>query len=193
MSYLYIYVENEKVENALKYGMKLSEYANKIITLGTEKRGITAYLSPKDSSLFGNENYTCLKISTENLNIYIYNKVLENTNSISNFFTEFKKYITGSYEDPVAIICSTILPENIFLYNNILDTPILVENSKNLYYEKSVFEMVESGRFSYSEIYQMLLILGEQKKIFKVTSTDTQTKIYENKFNLKKYTRKSNF
>ena len=41
---LYIYIKNEYVENVIKYGMKLSEFADKFLKIsGTEKAGITAY------------------------------------------------------------------------------------------------------------------------------------------------------
>ncbi len=193
LSYLYVYLENDKIEDAIKYGMKLSEHANKIITLSKELKGINAYLSPKDSELYYNEAFTCLKVSDENLNVYVYNKVCENLNSIEHFFCKLDKYKIGSYEEPIALICSTILPENISLYNNIIDTPLIIENSREFFYEKSVYDMLDSGRFSYFELYQMLLILGEQKNIFQVIYNDNQTKVYQNRFNLKKYTRKNKF
>ena len=69
MENLFIYVENEKAADCLKYGMKLSEYANKIIAFNNiEKRGILAYLTPKDSDLYDNNFFTCLRISTNGLN-----------------------------------------------------------------------------------------------------------------------------
>ena len=72
MKYLYLYIENDKINDAIKYGMKLSEYANKIINT---KKGIIAYLTPQDSPLFQDKNFTCLKIKTSDLNIFIYNKI----------------------------------------------------------------------------------------------------------------------
>jgi hypothetical protein len=41
---------------------------------------------------------------------------------------------------PQLVICSTILPEYIFKYNRIIDVPLLVDNSKELYLEKELEE-----------------------------------------------------
>lgn len=193
MLYLYVYVENDKVEDAKKYGMKLSDYANKVITLNQEKKGIDAYLVPKDSDLYKNKNYTCLKIYPQNLNIWIYNKICENYDIMSKFFCSFESYSIGTFEDPMALICSTILPENISIYNKLRDSPVLIENSKEFFYEKSINEMLDSGKFTNYELYQMLLILGEKKKLFKVLNKDEKLKVYKNKYDSRLYTKKSSF
>lgn len=194
MKNLYVYIKNEKVEDAIKYGMKLTEFANKIIPLtGTDKRGISAFFSPKDSELYYDETYTCLRITTNNLTIFVSNRVCENTELEASFIKKLAKYHLGDYEDPLAIICSTILPENIFLYNKIQDLPILIENSKEYYYEKSVTDMIENNYFSSYELYQMLLILGEQKKLFHIEQTADKLKLYQDDKTGKIYTKKSSF
>lgn len=193
MNYLYLYIENDKVNDVRKYGMKLSEYANKIITVDAEKKGIVAYLTPKDSIAYDDENYTCLKIKTTNLHVFIYNKIFEGTDELKKYFLDINKYQFGSYETPTALICSTILPENIELYNKILDYPNLIENSKEYYYEKNILDMLESNLFTNYEIYQMLLILGQQKKVFDTNNITDKIKIFTNKVNNKTYTKKNNF
>lgn len=193
MKYLYLYIENSKVNDVIKYGMKLSEFANKVINLNTDKKGIISYLSPKDSSYFLDKNYACLKIDTKNLNIFIYNKIFEDTQFLQKHFVNYDKYTLGSFEEPIALICSTILPENISIYNKIIDTPNLIENSKDFYYQKSVQEMLDSNYFTNYELYQMLLILGQQKKLFEVTNITEKLKIYKDKKTSKKYSKKSNF
>lgn len=193
MRYLYIYIENDKVNDAIKYGMKLSEYSNKILETSTERKGIIAYLTPKDCEDYNNENFSCLKINCDNLNIFVYNQVFENTEYFENFIYEYKKYTPGLFEEPIALICSTILPENIEIYNKILDTPNIIETSKDFYYQKSINEMLESDYFTNYELYQMLLILGKQKNIFDVENITDKIKLYTNKYNKNKYSKKSNF
>ena len=99
----------------------------------------------------------------------------------------------GDFEDPLALICSTILPENISIYNKIIDTPLLVENSKDFYYKKSIFEMLDNDYFTNFEVYQLLLILGQKKQLFNVNESFNKIKVYTDKKSKKKYTKKSNF
>lgn len=193
MENLFIYVENEKAEDCLKYGIKLSEYANKIIEFNNiEKKGITAYLTPKDSELYDNNMFTCLRISTNGLNAIIYNRVFEDYKELlNNNYCNFSDYKLADYEDPIGMIYSTILPENIFLYNKVLDLPLIVENSKEYFYDKCVSDLIENDRFTKFELYQTLLLLGEQKNIFKSEKIDNNLKIYTDTISNKIFTKKS--
>lgn len=186
---LYIYIENDKVSHAVKYGMKLSEYSDLVIN---KKNGISAYIVPKDSSKYLSDNYTCLRINLNSLNSYIYEKNCINTDVISKFFLKAEDYPLGSFENPRALICSTILPENISIYDKIMDFPILIENSSDFYYENFIFDMVDKGKISPYEIYQMLLVYGEQKGILKSKEVSNTLKIYKDIKTNKRYTRKKN-
>ena len=84
MNKIYIYVENTYKEDCIKYGIKLSEHANKIIKYNKrEKRGIKGFLSPKDSDLYFDKNFTCLTIKNDKLNILIINDI-EDSDSYNN-------------------------------------------------------------------------------------------------------------
>lgn len=193
MQDLYIYINKNDVDTCLKYGIKLSEYSNKILKLqDMEKRGILAFLSPKDSDLYIDENYECIRVNIKNLNTIIYNKLCENTPLIDEFYCDISEYSIGDYELPEAIICSSILQENLSIYNKILDKPLLVQNSREFYYEKSINDILDSDKFSKYELYQMLLILGDQKKVFKIEKKD-DLKLYKDPINGKTYTKRSNF
>ena len=193
MQDLYIYINKNDVDTCLKYGIKLSEYSNKILKLqNMEKRGILAFLSPKDSDLYIDENYECIRVNIKNLNTIIYNKLCENTPLIDEFYCDISEYSIGDYELPEAIICSSILQENLSIYNKILDKPLLVQNSREFYYEKSINDILDSDKFSKYELYQMLLILGDQKKVFKVEKKEN-LKLYKDPINGKIYTKRSNF
>ena len=98
----------------------------------------------------------------------------------------------GDYEEPLALITSTILPENIYLYNKDMDVPLIIENSKNFFYENSINELLNTNKFSNYELYQILLILGEQKKML-TSNSEGHIKTYKDKINGKLYTKKSNF
>lgn len=195
MNVLYLYVPNENVDNCIKYGIKLSEYTNQILSFkNTEKKGISAFLSPRDSELFlDRENYTCLKISTKDIKAFIYNNAAFKITNDKDFICNITSYNIGDYEEPLALIYSTILPESISIYNRIIDVPLLVENSKEFYYRKSIYDMLESDIFTNFEVYQLLLILGQKKGNFTTNKINDKLKLYIDIKNNKKYTKKSNF
>lgn len=194
MKTLYLYVPNEKVDDYIKYGIKLSQSANKVVTFDSgEKKGITSYLSPKDCDKYSDKNFTCLKINTSKLNILIYNKTALDLTNDKDFICTIKDYIYGDYEEPRALICSTILPENISIYNKIIDTPLIIHSSKEFYYKHAVLDMLDNDLFTSFEVYQLLLILGQKKKLFKVKEIDKKLKLYIDKRSNKKYTKRSNF
>lgn len=193
MESIYLYIENDKIDFILKYGIKLSEYVNKILLFrDVEKKGVIAYLAPKDSILYSNENYTCLRILIDGLNVLVYNKICEKNEILKDFTCDIKKYNVGDYEDPIALICSSILPENIFLYNKLIDYPILIDSSREYYYEKFISESLDKDYFSNYELYQLLLILGEQKKCFSTYKKNENIKVLKDKRTGKKYVKKIN-
>ena len=192
MQDLYIYVDKNKLDDCLKYGIKLSEFGNKVLKLSdVSKRGIQAFLSPKDSEMYLSDEYSCIRVVSKNLTAIVFNKICENTSLIDNFICNIEDYKIGNYELPEAIICSSILPENLQLYNKILDKPLLVQNSREFYYEKCINEIMETDIFSKYELYQTLLILGDQKKVFNV-SKENNVKMYTDSISGKQYTKRSN-
>lgn len=192
MQDLYIYVDKNKLVDCLKYGIKLSEFGNKVLKLSdVSKRGIQAFLSPKDSEMYLSDEYSCIRVVSKNLTAIVFNKICENTSLIDNFICNIEDYKIGNYELPEAIICSSILPENLQLYNKILDKPLLVQNSREFYYEKCINEIMETDMFSKYELYQTLLILGDQKKVFNV-SKENNVKMYTDSISGKQYTKRSN-
>ena len=192
MQDLYIYVNKDKVDDCLKYGIKLSEFENRVLNLPNNiKRGIQAFLSPKDSDLYAQDDFECIRVIPRKLNAIVFNKICENTSLIEDFNCNIEDYKIGDYEAPEAIICSTLLPENLELYNKILDKPLLVQNSREFYYEKCINEIIETYVFSKYELYQTLLILGDQKKVFNVKK-EKNVKIYTDAISGKNYTKKIN-
>ena len=180
MQDLYIYLDKNVASDCLKYGIKLSEFGNKVLTLNDgEKSGILAYLAPKDSPLYSDDNYECIRVNTTGLSAIVYNKVCE------------EDYKAGDYESPEAIITSSILSDNLSHYNKILDKPLLVQNSREYYYEKCINEIMETDMFSKYELYQTLLILGDQKKVLN-TEKHQNVKVYTDQISGKKYTKRSN-
>lgn len=191
MKNLYLYVTKDNYKLCIKYGIKLSEFTDKALSLPNSiKKGIISYLSPKDSDKYFDNNYVCIKVNSDNLSVLIYDKAFENTDFLDEKICRLEDYTLGEYEDPIALICSTVLPENIFLYNKKLDSPLLVEYSKDFYYSKCINEMIENSIFSNEDLFQVILNLGIEKGIFKTVSENSQNmglNIIENVKNNKKY------
>ena len=184
-------VDKNIASDCLKYGIKLSEQENRIIELNSStKRGIQAFLSPKDSPLYLNEEFECIRVLTKGLTAIVFNKICEGTELIDNFVVDIENYNIGDYEIPEAIICSSILPDNLFPYNKILDKPLLVQNSREFYYEKCINEILETDMFTKYELYQTLLILGDQKKVLNVEKYQS-VKVYTDPISNKRYTKRS--
>ncbi len=147
---VYIYVKKEKITDCIKYGMKLSEYSNVSFCFGNSiKKGIVSYFSPKDSNKYFNDNYDILRIKTDELNIFVHNSsIVEPSENIvfnSTEMCDINKYELGQYINPELVIYSTILPEFIYKYNRIIDVPLLVDNSKELYLNKELEEFNENS------------------------------------------------
>lgn len=182
MNYVYLYAKKEVNENYLKYGIKLSEVSDSIINVnGYDKKGIVCYLNPKDSSLYSSPNFICLKIMVSGLSCYVVNEALKGTNYYSETTKTLINYNSGDYEIPIAVVCSTILPENISVYNKVLDTPLLYDNSKDLYYEKNILDIIENNKTQKKDILKLLLeslsgieILENDKKSSRIY-LDTKT------------------
>ncbi len=189
-----MFIKKEKLENITKYGIKLSENANKSISVkNIEKTGFIAYLSPQDAKYYEDKNYICLRIKTHNISAVIYNKLCENEEYFKDFVCNISEYTYGQYEEPIALVCSSILPENIYIYNSSRDVPLIINNSKEYYYEKAIYSMLDDNKITVFEIYQILLILSEQKKLLSITNIGENSKIYTDKNTKTKYTKKINF
>ena len=159
MKYAYIYLKIDEYDNCIKYGLKLSEYINKTIILNNcEKKGFICYISPKDSYFYNNTNYACAKIDISNLNnVYIIDDTFENYKFYNEFMIEANKYILGTFENPKILICTSIIPEKIHRYNKLIDSPLPYDNSKDFYYLKKIYYILEEKKVDLSKSLNYLL------------------------------------
>lgn len=147
---VYVFIKKDSLDKCIKYGMKLSEHSDiTYIKNNVHKKGILGYISPKDSDKYNNKFYKVLRIKTNNINIYVHNSSLVDNNLVYNYknMVNIEEYMLGDFINPEIIISSSILPENIFLYNKIIDVPLLVDNSKEFYLSKSSEEEVDDITF----------------------------------------------
>lgn len=184
MNYIYLYSNIKNRLSYLKYGIKLSEHADIVINLNDlSKKGIQAFLSPKDSILYDNEDYICFRISTTNLNIYVFENTFINSFLINDTFYKLSDYKIGTFKDPICLICSSILPENIFIYDKLIDMPLLVQNSKEFHINNSINNILDALLLENESYYDELLNIAIKSKLIKLVKSDKDNFIYKDKSN----------
>jgi len=83
-----------------------------------------------------------------------------NNNNIN--LIEAKDYKYGTFENPRVAFSSSILPEEISILNKDIDEPVLFENSKDLYYQIKIFNIIDE--LEPSEVYFALCEYLDYKK-----------------------------
>lgn len=156
MSTIYYYVKNSILDETLRYGIKLSTfYSHQLPINGIEKKCMIGLLNPKDDlNRFNSEDYTCLKLSLRPEQCYVINDVALVLPPKRYNIINLKKYLYGTFESPRIIITTSILPEAISVMNKTIDEPLLFDNSKDLYYQNKIKEMIEENDLS--EVYLAL-------------------------------------
>jgi hypothetical protein len=154
---IYFYVDSSKIDNILKFGVKLSDHFSNVIPInGLEKKVFVGLLNPKDDiKKYDSDTYTCLKV-------YLYPEQCHVINEVSLIIKQreyniipLKEYIYGTFENPRVIFNTSILPEQIEILNKTIDEPVLFENSRDLFYRIKIQSMLEENDLQ--EIYYALL------------------------------------
>ena len=141
---VYVFVEKDKVDYCCKYGLKISMFFNTCEKIfGMKKKGIKAYLSPKDSINYNNNNFEILRVKLNGESAYVVNEEGKEKCKID-------KYTIGDFIKPEVIITSSVQPENIFKYNKILDVPLIVQNSKEFYLSRLEEQEYEENSKEYT-------------------------------------------
>jgi hypothetical protein len=155
MATIYFYIDSSKLDKVKKFGLKLSDnYSHTIPIGGLAKRVFVGLLNPKDDlSKYNSKDYTCLKVNLYPEQCYILNEVsLIITPKDGDYkLIPLNDYIYGSLENPRVVFNSSILPEQIEVLNDIIDEPILFENSKDLFYRIRIEKIIDE--LDPSEVY----------------------------------------
>jgi hypothetical protein len=137
----------------MKYGLRLSKNFDREVNLnGYTKQCLTGLLNPKDDLYkYDSEEYDCLKLEMNNS----YCKVIDSSflleGSYSINYIDLDKYILGTFKNPEILITTSVVPEKISILNKIIDIPVLFDNSRDLFYQCRLTEMLDN--LSYKEAY----------------------------------------
>lgn len=141
---VYFYIPAESTGNAVECGIKLSEWYNREIVIeGDKKKCITALLNPRDDhEKYISPAYSCLKLEVQPKYCFVADSLLyeagteypEVMDMYRRSIVPIGQYVFGNYRLPECLITSTIIGEQISVAGKGLDTPILYNNSQELYF-----------------------------------------------------------
>ena len=188
MKYVYYYTKKSVYNEILKNGIDLHEYYNtKIVKNDDYTFALTCYLNPKDSILYNDNDYTIFKILvSDSLEIIIANDSLD-TPLLEESFVDISNYNKGTYEYPVALICSSIPSKYISSYSRILDFPIDYNTSDELYYSFTLDNILEDYKMNNKTTLWAIREFMHDEGLFEMYEY-TDSYIYIDKKTKKKYT-----
>ncbi|MDI9482901.1 MAG: hypothetical protein QM315_06925 [Bacillota bacterium] len=178
MAVIYYYVPEDKLEDIIDCGLKLSEWKDGYQSTpweGIEKPCFSAFLHPLDDDRHKDRSYRCIKIDIPMEYCVVYDSDLYR---VSNEFPELKEkfiksmvpldeYIFGSIRRPGCFVFTTVLSEQISLLGKSMDEPILYENSEILYVNNILQQFNDSYHEFNSVLLYSYLTMQEQKGVFR--------------------------
>ncbi len=162
---VYFYIPADKASYAVECGLKLSEwYSREAVIDGSSRKCISALFNPRDEhEKYTSGSYRCLKLEIDPKYCFAADRSLYEAGLSCPRAMELYKasimpigsYTFGEYRFPEVLVTSTILGENISLTGKMLDTPLLYENSQELYFNN----LMEFLRDEHSDLNDTLLYL----------------------------------
>ncbi|MEG6612795.1 hypothetical protein V6C42_08055 [Pseudoclostridium thermosuccinogenes] len=192
MAEVYFYIPANEADKAVECGLKLSQWHDRVVNIGGEnKKCISALLNPKDDMIkFMSSEFRCLKIEVQPgyslvSDGYLYDigqKFPEMLSLYERSIMPLEDYTFGLYRLPVCLITSTIMSEQISIMDKRIDSPVLFNNSEELY----VSSIIENNREINDDFYDMLLYcflcsLADDGKVAKIEDRDAGVAVFINK------------
>ena len=150
---IYFYVKSSKLNETLRYGIKLSQNFSHIVPIkGIEKKCMVGLLNPKDDiDKYNSDEFVCLKLNLYAEQCYVINEVSLVIPPKDYEIQNIKDYKYGEFESPRVLFSCSILPEEIAILNKTIDEPLLFDNSKDLFYQIKIAKMIDE--LNPSEVY----------------------------------------
>lgn len=189
---IYYYIVTEKATNSVECGIKLSEnYKRTFQQSGSEKKALLAYLNPKDNpDLYNNKEYISLKIQADPSYCYVAESCLYftglNNESVMDLYYQsiipLEQYKFGSYRKPECLVTNTVIGDYISVMNKDIDSPILFDNSEELYMNNRMNEFVERHASFYDDaLYSLCSALADYGKMIKHEDPLSQVAVFVDK------------
>ncbi|HHW32045.1 MAG TPA: hypothetical protein GXX20_10305 [Clostridiaceae bacterium] len=195
---LYYYIPINDVEYVVDCGLKLSKWFDREELIeGQYKKCITALLNPKDDiEKYNSEHLVCVKLEVEPEHCFVGDKYLFNTGlrdpEIMILYREsiipVKDYIFGSYRLPECLVTTTVIGGNISILNKNIDSPVLFNNSEELYINNILEYYKETEEdFCNTALYYYHMKLVECGKFRKFEDVNNRTTIFIDNFSGKPF------
>lgn len=196
---IYFYMPVESTENAVECGIKLSEwYSREINFEGERKKCITALLNPRDDhGKYISPAYRCLKLEVQPKYCFVADSLLyeaglaypEVMEMYHRSIKPIEQYTFGGYRLPECLITSTIIGEHIDVAGKGLETPILYNNSQELYFNNILEGFKEAhDDFNDTLLYHFLKRLCDEGKATSVEDITSGLAVFKDNRNDRVYT-----
>lgn len=191
MADVFFYVPQEKQDDIVECGLKLSEWKvrDQELPFGVLKKPcIITSLHPKDNEQFKNSMYSCLKLNVSPDSCYVADSDLYKLSMKENFKKYYlnsmvllKDYKFGSYRSPECLVFSTILPEDISALGKGLNAPLLFESSEALYINNILFKYNEKFEdFNQVLLYSFCVLKEKNGDMTRFDTTDNKVSVFIN-------------
>lgn len=196
---VYFYLPAENAANAVECGLKLSEwYSREILIEDTVRKCIAALLNPRDDmKKYMSSEYKCIKMEIMPKYCFVGDSLLyltgiENKEAMDmylNSIVPVEKYSFGSFRLPECLITSTVIGEYISVLDKRLDSPILYNNSEELYVGNIIEDFKDKhDNFNDALLYSFFLKLSEMGNYRMIGSEGGSAAVFVNNRDGRTYT-----
>lgn len=176
---VYYYIQVKEVENAIECGLKLSEWFDKEVHIGHDnKKCMSALLNPKDDiNKYKSDSLRCVKLELYSRYCFVADRYLYeiglNHPEIMKLYLDsvmpIENYTFGLYRLPECLVTSTVIGEQISILDKRLDSPILFDNSEELYINNIIEDFKEQNpNFNDVMLYYFYCNLVQKGRLQKV-------------------------
>ncbi len=196
---VYYYIPAGVLDSALDCGIKLSSSYDREVEIGGElKRCFTGLLNPRDDiGKYNDPEYRCLKMEILPkycfaADDFLYRVGSEHPAVMDSFIASIvplEQYTFGRYRIPVCLVTTTVIAEDIRLLDKRLDSPVLYNNSEELYLDN----LMEAGSENYADFNDALLYffyssLADRGRVERIEDLEKGMAIFNDNINGRLYT-----
>lgn len=196
---IYYYLPAGEVGRAVECGLKLSDWYDREVEISGENRKcLSALLNPKDNmGKYRSDDFKCVKLDLPlkycyTADRFLYEAGLKSVQAAAMYkesIIPLKNYVFGSYRLPECLVTCTPIPGQISVLDKRLDSPVLFDNSEELY----INNIIETNREKYEWFFDTLLYyfyskLCEEGSMHKIEDSEKGIAIFNGGFSGKPVT-----